>query len=293
MNQMQIERLPEVFFLSMQHGPCFCLFHEPQGIAMRGSILYFHPFAEELNTTRRIVAHQARNLARLGYGVLQVDLFGCGDSGGNFEQATWAKWLDMMQEAYQWLKNDSSYPIWFWGLRGGCLLASALLSRIQEDTTDSPVHLLLWQPATNGQQMLQQFLRIREAGEWIGTRNTNQVPAAQIWAQGKCVEVAGYSISPDLANDLSKAKLTPVTAIPESKLLWIELSTNTSIGISPASQRTLAQWGAAGWQVQSKVVCSPSFWQNIGTDNASDLWSATNAAMASPFKKTHAESFKA
>ena len=84
---LQTDRFPKAFFLPTRHGHCFCLFHEPQGNTRRGSILYLHPFAEELNTSRRIVAHQARNLARLGYGVLQIDLLGCGDSAGNFEDA--------------------------------------------------------------------------------------------------------------------------------------------------------------------------------------------------------------
>ena len=72
--------LPQAFFLPADGGQQrFCLFHPPQGTQHRGRVLYLHPFAEELNSTRRIVAQQARALAQAGYGVLQIDLLGqCG-----------------------------------------------------------------------------------------------------------------------------------------------------------------------------------------------------------------------
>jgi alpha/beta superfamily hydrolase len=37
-----------------------------------------------MNKARRMAALQARALAALGYGVLLLDLHGCGDSSGDF-----------------------------------------------------------------------------------------------------------------------------------------------------------------------------------------------------------------
>ena len=85
--------LPQAFFLPSDNGQRFCLYHPPQGSPPQGRVLYLHPFAEELNSTRRVVAQQARALAKAGYGVLQIDLLGCGDSSGEFADATWAAWL--------------------------------------------------------------------------------------------------------------------------------------------------------------------------------------------------------
>lgn len=45
----------------------------------RGSIVYIHPFAEEMNKSRRMAALQARALTLAGFAVLQLDLIGCGD----------------------------------------------------------------------------------------------------------------------------------------------------------------------------------------------------------------------
>ncbi|MBK8384562.1 MAG: hypothetical protein IPL11_02315 [Candidatus Accumulibacter sp.] len=41
------------------------------------------------NKSWRIVPLQARALATAGYAVLQIDLMGCGDSSGDFGDATW------------------------------------------------------------------------------------------------------------------------------------------------------------------------------------------------------------
>jgi len=61
--------------------------HAAQGAAL-GSVLYGHPFAEEMNKSRRMAGLQARALARAGYDVLQIDLRGCGGSSGDFGDAS-------------------------------------------------------------------------------------------------------------------------------------------------------------------------------------------------------------
>ena len=103
--------LPQAFFLATGTGQRFCLFHPPQGATPLGRVLYLHPFAEELNSTRRVVAGQARVLAQAGYGVLQIDLLGCGDSAGDFADATWAAWLDDAQAAHRWLAGHGHGPL--------------------------------------------------------------------------------------------------------------------------------------------------------------------------------------
>jgi len=82
----------DAFFLDTADGPRFCLFHAPSG-ECRGALVYIHPFAEEMNRSRRMAALQARALAAQGIGVLLLDLHGCGDSAGDFGDASWDGWL--------------------------------------------------------------------------------------------------------------------------------------------------------------------------------------------------------
>ena len=99
-------------------GQLFCLYHPPQGDC-RGAVLYVPPFAEEMNRARRIAAQQARALAALGYGVLQPDLGGTGDSSGDFGEARWDSWKDDLAACCAWLGERIAQPPVLWCLRLG------------------------------------------------------------------------------------------------------------------------------------------------------------------------------
>lgn len=290
MSQAPHASLPQAFFLDTGGaGQRFCLYHPPrpqQGGAPPGRVLYLHPFAEELNCTRRMAASQARALAQAGHAVLQIDLLGCGDSSGDFGDATWAAWLDDAQAAHRWLMEQAepggnNGPLWLWGTRAGALLAAQLAGRLQE-AGSGPAHLLLWQPVASGQHMLQQFLRLHAASQWLGTGSTgaSETPPAQALAQGHTVHIAGYPLSPALAQGLSDARLTPPTSGQPRRLVWLEVSAAESPAVSPATNKPLAAWRAAGWHVQAEAVHGQAFWQTVDTDGAPALIAATLAALA-------------
>ncbi|WP_087747823.1 MULTISPECIES: hydrolase 2, exosortase A system-associated [unclassified Acidovorax] len=272
--------LPQAFFLPTGAGQRFCLFHPAQGDARRGCVLYLHPFAEELNCTRRVVARQARALASAGFGVLQIDLLGCGDSAGDFADATWPAWLSDAQQTHRWLTGHCGGPLWLWGMRSGALLAAQLARLLQNES--EPAHLLFWQPVASGQQMLQQFLRLRTAGQWLSAHPADERQPAQALAQGQTIDIAGYTLSPALAHGLGEARLQPPPLpLPyPGRLVWLEVSTQEVPALSPAADKPLTAWRAAGWQVQAQAVSGPAFWQTVGTDDAPDLIHATLAALA-------------
>lgn len=290
--------LPQAFFLTApEGGQRFCLFHSPApGAPPRGRVLFCPPFAEELNTTRRAVARQTRALAETGFAVLQIDPLGCGDSSGGFEDASWSAWLADLELAHAWLSQRASGPVWLWGLRAGALLASDLAARLPE-----PAHLLLWQPAASGQQQLQQFLRLHAAGQWLASDKAGGVkktdtPAQQL-ALGQSVHIAGYPLSPALAQGLAAARLQlPVSQPPGHSvrhLVWLVFAQQTAsnplppAALSPASEKTLAAWRAAGWRVHAQTLASPAFWQTVEAEAAPEIETATvQALLAEPTEGT-------
>lgn len=274
MTTLQHPCLPHAFFLPTSAGARFCLFHASQQEATRGSVLYLHPFAEELNSTRRIAAHQARCLAQAGFDVLQMDLLGCGDSAGDFSDATWEAWLQDAQNAVQWLREHGHGALWLWGMRCGALLAAALAGALAET-----VHLLLWQPVGSGQQQLQQFLRLHAASQWLEAGNARKQAPAQLLAQGQTVHIAGYGLNPALAKGLGAAKLLPPANHTAGRLVWLELSAHPGVQFSPASEAHLDAWRKAGWQTEEKMLQGPAFWQVVGLDEAPGLIHATLAAL--------------
>jgi exosortase A-associated hydrolase 2 len=244
--------------------------------------LFCHPFAEELNTTRRTVARQARALTEAGFAVMQIDLLGCGDSSGDFGDATWPAWLADLQLAHAWLSDQQQNTgplcgdLWLWGLRAGALLASDLAARLPE-----PANLLLWQPFTSGQQQSQQFLRLHSAGQWLAGDQTGHVkksdtPAQQL-AQGQSVHIAGYPLSPLLAQGMAASSLQPPSQQPPGQLVWLELGTQAVL--SPSAEKQVTAWQQAGWQVSAQTLATPAFWQTVETEAAPELFSATLAAL--------------
>lgn len=273
------EALPDAFFLDADEGQRFCLFHRAQGQQIKGRILYLHPFAEEMNASRHVVAQQCRALAASGYAVLQIDLLGCGDSSGDFGDATWSAWVQDALLGWQWLRDHApEAPIWLWGLRAGALLACAAASAIKIQAPDAQINLLFWQPVASGQQQLQQFLRLHAAAQWLG-RDAVGEPPAQLLAAAHHAHVAGYSLSPKLAGELEQAQLT--LPIGNGRIAIVELHNGQPPSLSPWLSRMRGTWEAAGWQVSNEAVIATPFWQNVVESSLPDpLHVATQQVLA-------------
>jgi len=264
----------EAFYLPAAAGQRFCLFHRPDvdggGLhGERGAVVYIHPFAEEMNKSRRMAAVQARALAAAGFAVLQIDLHGCGDSSGDFGDASWESWLDDIELACAWLRQRSSAPLWLWGLRTGCLLAGEVARRGQGIR-----NLLFWQPVVSGKQYLQQFLRLKIAGDLAGGDNKAKMERLREQLQhGEAVEIAGYLLSPGLANGLLQAELT----LPEllARLEWFEISARPEAELSPVAAAKIKSWQFPGRSLRATPVCGPAFWQTAEIAECPALVAAT------------------
>ena len=214
-----------------------------------------------MHAVRRVVAQQCRALAADGHAVLQIDLLGCGDSSGDFGDATWSAWVQDALLGLDWLqRNTPPSPLWLWGLRAGALLACSAAQACQTQGVHTPLNLLLWQPVASGAQQLQQFLRLHAAAQWLG-REAMGEPPAQLLASGQHAHVAGYSLSPTLASELDKVRL----ALPVStgRVEVIDMPATRPAVISPWLARQQAQWESAGWRTRSQAIETPAFWQNV------------------------------
>lgn len=250
----------------------FCLHHEAQGPLKRGQLLFVHPFAEEMNKSRRMSALMAHALARAGHEVLQIDLHGCGDSSGDFGDATWDGWVDDVLLGCRWLQRQPDpAPLWLCGLRAGCLLAADALCRL-----DSRADLLLLQPPASGKPLLQQFLRLKLAGDLADGRAKGMMSALRAaLARGEAIEIAGYALSATLALGLESATLLPpAPARPAVRLVWLELSSRPDAEWTPASLQAQQRWRDAGHGVEAELLRGPAFWQTTEIEEAPALTEA-------------------
>lgn len=244
----------EAFFLGAGEGERFCIVHRPEG-PPRGGVLMLPPFAEEMNKSRRMSAMTARALADSGWLVLRMDLSGTGDSAGEFAEATWSAWLDDIDLAWRWLQDACDGPQWVQGLRAGALLASEWIAR-----SGLAPGLLLWQPVSNGDQHLTQFLRIKAASEMLSDSDARGVVVTLKAAlkAGESVEVAGYTVSPALAGPMGSAMLRLPEGFGGPVRLVEVLSAGRedhTPGFSTLASRIL---GAT-----THSVSGPGFWQSV------------------------------
>jgi len=240
------------FFLDSPRGPLFCLYLAP-AIRLRGCVIYIHPFAEEMHKSRRMAAQMARAFAAAGHAVLQVDLTGCGDSAGDFGDASWEAWKSDIALACDWLRERSPNPITLWGLRVGAALAVDVSRELEMID-----RLILWHPMVNGELFLNQFLRIKLAAEML-TDGQAQTGTKALRAQlenGESVEVGGYMLSPAMARALTAWKLAD--HIPPCPVYWYEIGAGE--GLSPANQKVVQTWSAEGVTVFPQAMQGEPFW---------------------------------
>lgn len=261
------------FFLPSRRGALFAIDHPPSS-AGEQAVLYIPPFAEEMNKARRMVALQAAELARSGCRVLLLDLYGTGDSAGDFRDARWEFWLDDLTRAVEWLAGQGCRRVTLWGLRAGCLLALGLLheGRVSAD------RLVLWQPVITGKQMLTQFLRLRIAAELAGDRGRETVASMrEQLSRGEPLEVAGYELAPELAASIDAQNLSPP---PQNvPVYWYEVASVGERPLSPVAATTVDAWRQAGIRVEAEVIKGEPFWMTQEVTLAPALLQATMTAM--------------
>lgn len=278
-NAVPAHAAAETFFLPVQDGVRYCLFHAPQG-ECRGALVYLHPFAEEMNKTRRMAALQARALAALGIGVLQLDLHGCGDSSGEFGDARWEGWKRDVDEGRAWLQRRLDRPAGLWGLRLGALLALDYAA----GAGDTLPRLVLWQPVTSGAGFLTQFLRMRVAAELLqdGAGNGGTKALRLQLEQGRPLEIAGYELAPALAAAIERLDAS-VLARRGCRIDWFEVTPAPGRPLPPAASAIAASWRAQGIDFGTHLVHGEPFWTTPEISECAALLDATSALYREPF----------
>ncbi|HZV67563.1 MAG TPA: hydrolase 2, exosortase A system-associated [Telluria sp.] len=272
----------EPFFFDADPGTRFSLYHAPDPhLPARGAILYVHPFAEEMNKTRRMAALQARAFAALGYAVLQIDLFGCGDSCGDFSSGRWELWKRDLSVACSWLAERTSGPLHLWGVRLGGLLALDFAA-----TSRSAESIILWQPYINGRTAVDQFLRqklaaeMSTAGDAPGPRSTAGL-RAQLAAHGT-LEVGGYELAAALVKAIDACDAAALK-LPPCSVHWFASGAPAAARVAASAARLADLWAPQGVRLHFHPLDGVPFWASSDIVECPALLAATSAIFtASP-----------
>ena len=266
---------PEPYFLAGTAGPLFALHFAAARPAQR-AVLVLPPFAEELNKSRRMIALAARALQAAGIHVLLIDLYGTGDSGGDFGDATLAIWRDDVRHAAGWLAGRGVTRLDVLAVRGGALL----LEGLAPPTGVAPGQVVLWQPVTSGRLLITQFLRLYVAEAMAGDGPSRDARAV-LESEGR-VEVAGYVLSRELVSGLEGVADPLAHADRWESFHWLEVS---AAGVDlpvAASQRSIAAMRVRGQRVQGLALEGEPFWATPEIAVVPALVEATVSCLARP-----------
>jgi len=270
----------EPFFIESEGRRLFSIFHSPASRApVHGGAVYFAPFAEEANRTRRMASLLADELGGAGTATLLFDYSSTGDSSGEFLQARWDEWISDGYAAISWLKQKTGKPVALVGLRLGAAVA---LECARIAGLDRP-RIVLWQPVTNGRTYFTQFLRIRLAASLTsGKERETTKDLMDRLAGGETLEVAGYKIAPALAQAIDRLNLADFVPPPESKVHWFEVTTGDDKELMPPSRKAVSRWCESAVDVATSVVSSEQFWATQEIATAPPLIDATRIALSGP-----------
>ncbi|MET0106721.1 MAG: hydrolase 1, exosortase A system-associated [Sedimenticola sp.] len=263
------------YFVSGCKGPFRITLFLPDS-QPKGWVVCFPPFAEEMNKCRGMMSAQARALTAVDLAVVVPDLFGTGDSSGDFGDADWSTWKTDMVNLVESIYQQGHQHVFLWGIRLGCLLALDVSNSVSRRIK----RIIFWHPLPNGQQAMTQFLRLRMAA---GMMEGNQEKVSDLRRQlleDNSVEVAGYDLSTGLTNaidGLSMASLAPENV---NALTWFEISSSSEKPLSPIARKVIDTWHQAKVAVDSRKVLGDFFWATQEITMVPDLISETTGLLA-------------
>ena len=244
-------------FLDSQAGRIFCTRWEPGQPSVpepqRRPVLIVPPFGEEMNKSRHLLATLGRAAAASGACAVLPDLYGTGDSEGDFGEATLATWRADVDASIRHLGEEK--PVHLVGVRFGALLAADAAQRHRVAS------LILVQPLADGRAQLNQMLRLRLAAAMAGggERERSSDLRARL-AAGEPLEFAGYRVNGALADDLEGLALDTLAPPAGTPVRWVDVVPDATREPAPALERVLEHWRLAGIDVaQERVVCD-AFW---------------------------------
>jgi len=143
------------------------------------------------------------------------------------------------------------------GMRFGALLAEKYCNEHSENIEK----LVFWQPIINGAVMLNQLFRLRLAADMIGANEKKETAQdlKNLLNSGVSVEIAGYSLNPDLYNAIQQEKITEENACRKAHH-WIELVADDSRPVPAATKKLVEVLQKNNVPVHLSKVQGEPFW---------------------------------
>lgn len=222
-------------------------------------MLFVPPFAEEMNKCRRQVAETSQRLIDAGHAVLVPDLFGTGDSGGDFAEATWERWRGDIVSTIAWAAAQGLPVEAVVATRLGCALAAEALRQADYAVRRT----VFWQPVGSGRQFMTQFLRLRVAASMMASGETETVEDLRARLdRDEALEVAGYPLTRELCYAIERVELASVLDAHLGRLAIFEAGRSGNDALSVPGRRLLESAADSGIEASGFRIVAEPFWSS-------------------------------
>ncbi len=245
-------------FIQGSKGKLYTNHYKPEQINEDTECILIVPaFAEEMNRCRYMCTMFAQQVSSSGLGCFILDPYGTGDSEGDFADTNWEQVCLDLVTAADYISNQGYKRISVLAIRLGALQLFDITEKI------SNLHrILLWQPITNGQVALTQFLRIRMAA----SLSRNEAPESmkdfeKIIAKDMHIEVAGYDLSPAFYESIKTSKLDKHISFNKVPIAWFTTIASAERKAPKVEINLIEQWREQGADINYFVIIAPPYWQ--------------------------------
>jgi len=266
----------EARFLDGVKGKLFVLLRKPQQASGK-TVLIVPPFGDEMNKSRKMFTDVASGLNARGVAVIFPDLFGTGDSEGEFRDADWETWKDDLLRTAAWAATHGWPVTSLLCARLGCILGAQFAGE-----APGPIErTAFWQPVLDGERFMTQFLRLRVAASMMEDRKETAGGLRARLQAGETLEVAGYELAPRLVEQIDDVSLKAVLSPRLGELHWFEVVRTADAPLPGPATELLEAARNKLHSVTAVAVQGEPFWASSEIVMLPELVSRTIDALAS------------
>jgi exosortase A-associated hydrolase 2 len=249
-------------FQPFTSGRLFCLKTSYEQSDCRHVVLLIPPFAEEMNKSRKMMSLLLSKVVSDTTSGYLFDLFGTGDSEGEFAEASWETWQANLISMFEFVAaHDAVKTVSVVALRTGALLFNSTLAELANVPLAhklSSIHY--WNPVFNPSLFIGQFLRLKLAANMMrgdGPKQSVKELRQQLLEDGE-LEVAGYTLNNKLIESMEEATINIPMRFADIPLHFYELSALSQI--TPGLAKKISEVSTNEQLCSRYVVDGPQFW---------------------------------
>jgi exosortase A-associated hydrolase 2 len=266
--------MDEQVLIETPRGRLVGMVHLPDGAAAGMGLVFCHAFGEERKSSALVMARLARAVAAAGFPALRFDYYGCGDSEGEFIDATVESRREDIAAASASLKERAGVGrIALLGLRLGATFAT-----LAAESLPDCAGLVLVEPITNAQaylggEMRRKLLRQMLTDGRAGASRAEMM--AELERDDAVLDMDGFAIRGSTYRALTALGIRAGEVSFGGPVLICQVHFKEDA--RPDIEAACAAYRAAGAEVQLERLVLPPFWSRIEVGLAPELEAAVTA----------------